>query len=78
VLARGYYKGGFESKMNRKEASLILEMQYVISNFPLHRFLVHLLYSFCLLPFSSVAFQMLGVGERKEKMIKGVFFTLRR
>lgn len=30
VLARGYYKGGFESKMNRKEAALILEMPYVI------------------------------------------------
>ena len=31
MLARGYYKGGFEPKMNRKEASLILEMQYVYS-----------------------------------------------
>jgi len=29
VLARGYYKGGFESKMNRREAALILEMPYV-------------------------------------------------
>jgi DnaJ homolog subfamily C member 19 len=30
VLARGYYKGGFEAKMNRREAALILEVPYVI------------------------------------------------
>jgi hypothetical protein len=29
VLARGYYKGGFEAKMNRREAALILEVPYV-------------------------------------------------
>jgi DnaJ family protein C protein 19 len=26
MLARGYYKGGFEPKINRREASLILEL----------------------------------------------------
>ncbi|KAF2668823.1 hypothetical protein BT63DRAFT_402799 [Microthyrium microscopicum] len=26
VLARGYYKGGFEPKINRREAALILEL----------------------------------------------------
>lgn len=29
ITARGYYKGGFESKMNRREAALILEVPYV-------------------------------------------------
>jgi hypothetical protein len=28
-LGRGYYKGGFEPKMTRREAALILEMPYV-------------------------------------------------
>lgn len=29
ALGRGYYKGGFEPKMTRREAALILEMPYV-------------------------------------------------
>jgi hypothetical protein len=29
ALGRGFYKGGFEPKMTRKEAALILEMPYV-------------------------------------------------
>jgi len=28
-LGRAYYKGGFESRMNRREAALILELPYV-------------------------------------------------
>lgn len=28
-LGRNYYKGGFEPKMTRKEAALILELPYV-------------------------------------------------
>ncbi|CAN9308635.1 unnamed protein product [Alternaria sp. RS040] len=28
ALGRGYYKGGFEPKMTRREAALILEMPY--------------------------------------------------
>jgi DnaJ family protein C protein 19 len=30
VLARGYYKGGFEPQINRREAALILELPYVL------------------------------------------------
>jgi len=33
ALGRSYYKGGFEPKMTRREAALILEMPYVA--FPL-------------------------------------------
>jgi hypothetical protein len=29
ALGRSFYKGGFEPKMTRKEAALILEMPYV-------------------------------------------------
>lgn len=29
MLGRSYYKGGFEPKMTRREAALILEMPYV-------------------------------------------------
>lgn len=29
ALGRSYYKGGFEPKMTRREAALILEMPYV-------------------------------------------------
>jgi DnaJ family protein C protein 19 len=32
ALGRGYYKGGFEPKMTRREAALILEMPYVYPN----------------------------------------------
>lgn len=28
VLAKAYYKGGFEPRMNRREASLILQLKY--------------------------------------------------
>jgi DnaJ family protein C protein 19 len=31
ALGRSYYKGGFEPKMTRREAALILEMPYVAS-----------------------------------------------
>lgn len=34
ALGRGYYKGGFEPKMTRKEAALILEMPYVSLSIP--------------------------------------------
>lgn len=30
ALGRSFYKGGFEQKMNRKEAALILELPYVL------------------------------------------------
>ena len=29
ALGKAYYKGGFENKMNRREAALILETKYV-------------------------------------------------
>jgi hypothetical protein len=29
-MGRAFYKGGFEPKMNRREASLILELSYVL------------------------------------------------
>lgn len=29
ALGKVYYKGGFEPKMNRKEAALILQLKYV-------------------------------------------------
>ena len=28
ALGKAYYKGGFESRMNRREASLILQLKY--------------------------------------------------
>lgn len=28
ALGRAYYKGGFEPKMNRREATLILQLRY--------------------------------------------------
>lgn len=36
-MARGYYKGGFEPQINRREAALILELPYVF--FPYHELL---------------------------------------
>lgn len=30
ALGKAYYKGGFEPKMNRREAALILQLKYVI------------------------------------------------
>lgn len=29
ALGKAYYKGGFEPKMNKREASLILQLKYV-------------------------------------------------
>lgn len=29
-MGKAFYKGGFESKMNKKEASLILSLKYVL------------------------------------------------
>jgi hypothetical protein len=29
ALGKAYYKGGFEPKMNRREAALILQLKYV-------------------------------------------------
>jgi hypothetical protein len=39
ALGRSFYKGGFEPKMTRKEAALILEMPYVYTggNFDFER-----------------------------------------
>jgi DnaJ family protein C protein 19 len=33
ALGRGFYKGGFEPKMTRREAALILEMPYMFTYF---------------------------------------------
>ena len=33
ALGKAFYKGGFEPKMNRREASLILEIKYVYCRF---------------------------------------------
>lgn len=30
ALGKAYYKGGFETKMNRREAALILQLKYVL------------------------------------------------
>lgn len=30
ALGKAFYKGGFEPKMNRREAALILQLQYVL------------------------------------------------
>jgi hypothetical protein len=39
VLSKAYYKGGFEPKMNRREAALILQLKsvYLIQIFSLGR-----------------------------------------
>ncbi len=31
ALGKAYYKGGFEPKINRREAALILQLRYVTS-----------------------------------------------
>ena len=30
ALGKAFYKGGFESRMNRREAALILQLRYVL------------------------------------------------
>jgi hypothetical protein len=37
ALGRGFYKGGFEPKMTRREAALILEMPYVFTSYSLEK-----------------------------------------
>jgi hypothetical protein len=32
-MGKAFYKGGFEPKMNKKEATLILSLKYVFVNF---------------------------------------------
>ena len=39
ALGRPFYKGGFEPRMNRREAALILELSYVTSKSCLRKFL---------------------------------------
>jgi hypothetical protein len=36
ALGKAYYKGGFEPKMNRREAALILQLKYVVHGFISH------------------------------------------
>ncbi len=35
ILGKAYYKGGFEPRMNRREAILILQLTYVLFHFHL-------------------------------------------
>jgi hypothetical protein len=36
ALGKAYYKGGFDPKMNRREAALILQLRYVSYRCALH------------------------------------------